>query len=293
VQAALDAGLKVDEFGPRLSFFFNAHSNFFEEIAKFRAARRMWATLMRERFNAQDPRTLQLRFHTQTAGSTLTSQQPLNNVVRTTLEALAAVLGGTQSLHTNGYDEALSLPTAEAATLALRTQQIIAFESGVPAVADPLGGSYFVEALTDQIEAEAYKLIRQIDERGGAVQAIEEGIIQGQIAEAAWSAQQAIEGGTQIVVGVNKFGGAESQAVPIFYPNEAVAAEQTSALHQIRQSRNSQAVEAALADVRRAAQGTANLLPPMREALRRHATLGEVCAVLRQEWGEYRPNVAI
>ncbi len=293
VQAALQAGLKVDEFGPRLSFFFNAHSNFFEEIAKFRAARRMWATMMRERFNAQDPRSLQLRFHTQTAGSTLTSQQPLNNVVRTTMEALAAVLGGTQSLHTNGYDEALSLPTAEAATLALRTQQIIAFESGVPAVADPLGGSYFVEALTDQIEAEAYKLIEQIDELGGAVQAIEEGVIQGQIAEAAWNVQQVVEDGSQIVVGVNKFGGAEAQQVPIFYPNEAVASEQSNALRQIRQKRDTQAVEAALGDVRRAAQGTANLLPPMREALRLHATLGEICGVLRQEWGEYRPNVAI
>jgi methylmalonyl-CoA mutase N-terminal domain/subunit len=285
--------LKVDEFGPRLSFFFNAHSNFFEEIAKFRAARRMWATIMRERFNAQDPRSLQLRFHTQTAGSTLTSQQPLNNVVRTTMEALAAVLGGTQSLHTNGYDEALSLPTAEAATLALRTQQIIAFESGVPAVTDPLGGSYFVEALTDQLEAEAYKLIEQIDELGGAVHAIEEGMIQGQIAEAAWNAQQAVENGAQTVVGVNKFGGAEAQSVPIFYPNEAVASEQAGALKQIRQVRDSQAVEAALADVRRAAQGTSNLLPPMREALRLCATLGEICAVLRQEWGEYRPNVAI
>ena len=293
VQAALDAGLRVDEFGPRLSFFFNAHSHFFEEIAKFRAARRMWATIMRERFGAKDERSLQLRFHTQTAGSTLTSQQPLNNVVRTTLEALAAVLGGTQSLHTNGYDEALSLPTAEAATLALRTQQIIAFESGVPAVADPLGGSYLIEALTDQLEAEAYALIAQIDEAGGAVRALEEGIIQAHIAEAAWETQQAIESGGQIMVGVNKFSGSEEQPIPVFYPNTAVTSEQAAALAQIRSQRDASSVESALADVERAAQGTVNLLPPMREALRRHATLGEICGILRQTWGEYRPNVAI
>ncbi len=293
VQAALDAGLKVDQFAPRISFFFNAHANFFEEIAKFRAARRMWATIMRERFGARDERSLQLRFHTQTAGSTLTSQQPLNNVVRTTIEALAAVLGGTQSLHTNGYDEALSLPTAEAATLALRTQQIIAFESGVPAVADPLGGSYFIEALTDSIEAEALKLIMQIDELGGAVQAIEEGVIQAQIAEAAWETQQAIEQGDQIVVGVNKFGNADAQPVPVFYPNAAVASEQAAALAEIRARRDPGGVEASLADVRRAAAGSSNLLLPMREALRHHATLGEICGALREEWGEYRPNVAV
>jgi methylmalonyl-CoA mutase N-terminal domain/subunit len=248
---------------------------------------------MRERFGAADARSLQLRFHTQTAGSTLTSQQPLNNVVRTTLEALAAVLGGTQSLHTNGYDEALSLPTPEAATLALRTQQVIAFESGVPAVADPLGGSYLIEALTDQLEAEAYALIARIDEAGGAVRALEEGLIQAQIAEAAWETQQAIERGDQIVVGINKFGGAEEQPIPVFYPNAAVTHEQATALAQIRSMRDTSAVAAALADVRRAAQGSANLLPPMREALRRHATIGEVCGILRQEWGEYRPNVAI
>ncbi|HEX6291856.1 MAG TPA: methylmalonyl-CoA mutase family protein [Herpetosiphonaceae bacterium] len=293
VQAALDAGLEVDVFAPRLSFFFNAHSNFFEEIAKFRAARRMWATIMRDRFGAKDARSLQLRFHTQTAGSTLTSQQPLNNVVRTTLEALAAVLGGTQSLHTNGYDEALSLPTTEAATLALRTQQIIAYESGVPEVADPLGGSYFIEALTDDLEAEATKLIAYIDELGGAVRAIEEGAVQGQIADSAWATQQAIERNEQIVVGVNKFGSTQESRVPVFYPNEAVAAEQSAALARIRAERDQAAVDAALDDVRRAAQGTANLLPPMREALRHYATLGEICGVLRQEWSEYRPEVAI
>lgn len=293
VQAARDAGLAIDDFAPRISFFFNAHANFFEEIAKFRAARRMWASIMRERFGARDERSWQLRFHTQTAGSTLTSQQPLNNVVRTTIEALAAVLGGTQSLHTNGYDEALSLPTADAATLALRTQQIIAFESGVTGVADPLGGSYFIEALTDALETEATTLIGQIDELGGAVEAIEQGVIQGHIADAAWEVQQAIEDGSQIVVGVNKFGSDHDAQVPVFTLNEAVATEQTAGLRRIRAERDNAAIEAALADVRQAAQGSANLLPPMREALRRHATLGEVCGILRQEWGEYRPSVAI
>lgn len=292
VQAAIDAGLKVDEFAPRLSFFFNAHSNFFEEIAKFRAARRMWATLMRDHFGARDERSWQLRFHTQTAGSTLTSQQPLNNVVRTTMEALAAVLGGTQSLHTNGYDEALSLPTTEAATVALRTQQIIAYESGVTAVADPLGGSYFIEALTDDLEQQAQVLLNQIADLGGAVQALEDGWMQGQIADVAYATQQAMEAGEQIVVGVNRWGGGEAK-VPIFVPNEAVAAEQTAALVRIRSSRSADAVAAALEDVRRAAEGTANLLPPMREALRLQATIGEVCGVLRQAWSEYHPAVAI
>ncbi len=293
VEAALAAGLKVDEFAPRLSFFFNAHSNFFEEIAKFRAARRMWARIMRDRFGARDERALQMRFHTQTAGSTLTSQQPLNNVVRTTVEAMAAVLGGTQSLHTNGYDEALALPTAEAATLALRTQQIIAHESGIPQVADPLGGSYYVEALTDQLEREADVLLDKVDSIGGAVRAIEVGMIQQAIADAAWETQQAIERGEQIVVGVNRFGGAEQQSVPVFYPSEEVAREQATALKQIRAGREAGAVAAALEDIRRAARGSANLLVPMREALRELATLGEICKVLRDEWGEYHPDVVV
>jgi methylmalonyl-CoA mutase, N-terminal domain len=293
VEAALAAGLKVDEFAPRLSFFFNAHSDFFEEIAKFRAARRMWATIMRERFGARDERSLQLRFHTQTAGSTLTSQQPLNNVVRTTIEAMAAVLGGTQSLHTNGYDEALSLPTNAAATLALRTQQILAYESGVAAVADPLGGSYYVEALTDALEQQAQTLLQMVADAGGAVQAIEDGLIQSEIADAAYETQQAIERGEQIVVGVNRFTTDEHDDVPIFAPNEAVAREQASALARIRKERDGGAVAAALEDVRRAAQGTANLLEPMREALRVRATLGEICGVLRAEWGEYRPEVVV
>ena len=293
VEAAITADLKVDEFAPRLSFFFNAHANFFEEIAKFRAARRMWAHLMRDRFGARDERSLQMRFHTQTAGSTLTSQQPLNNVVRTTLEALAAVLGGTQSLHTNGYDEALSLPTNEAATLALRTQQIIAYESGIPAVADPLGGSYYVEALTDEIERQAQTLLDTIDRAGGAVAAIERGLIQAEIAEAAYQTQQAIENGEQVVVGVNRFGSTETTDMPIFRPNEAVAQDQRGALDRIRAGRDAEAVRAALEGVRLAAQGSANLLPLMREALRVRATLGEICGVLRKEWGEYRPEVVV
>lgn len=293
VQTAVDAGLQVDAFAPRLSFFFNAHAGFFEEIAKFRAARRMWATIMRDRFGAKDQRSLQLRFHTQTAGSTLTSQQPLNNVVRTTIEAMAAVLGGTQSLHTNGYDEALSLPTNEAATLALRTQQIIAFESGIADVADPLGGSYYVEALTDAIERDALRLIAEVDALGGAVKAIEEGLIQAEIAETAYTTQGAIERGEQIVVGVNRFVSNEQNQIPIFTPNQAVTQEQTAALARIRTRRDGNAVANALSEVRQAAQGQANLLPPMREALRVEATIGEICGVLRAEWGEYHPTVRI
>lgn len=292
VQAAIEAGLSVDHFAPRLSFFFNAHNDFFQEVAKFRAARRMWATLMRGRFGAQDERSLMLRFHTQTGGSTLTSQQPLNNVVRVTLQALAAVLGGTQSLHTNGYDEALSLPTTEAATLALRTQQIIGYESGVTATADPLGGSYFIEALTSEIEAKAQQLIAHIDDLGGAVRAIEDGFMQAQIMDVAYEFQQRVESGEQIVVGVNTFV-TEEAPVPIFKPNAAVAEEQTNALRHMRQNRNDGAVTAALADVRRAAEGSANVLYPMREALKQMASIGEVCGVLRQVWGEYRPDVQI
>ncbi len=293
VEAAVEAGLSVDDFAPRLSFFFNAHSNFFEEIAKFRAARRMWATIMRDRFGARDQRSMQLRFHTQTAGSTLTSQQPLNNVVRTTIEAMAAVLGGTQSLHTNGYDEALSLPTAEAATLALRTQQIIAAESGIPDVADPLGGSYYVEALTDALERDARALIERIDAAGGAVRAIENGMVQQEIADAAYATQQQIESGARSVVGVNIFASDGNASVPVFYPNDAVAREQTDALAHLRQTRDGALVQRCLDDVRAAAQGTSNLLDPMREALRARATIGEICGVLRDEWGEYRPDVRI
>lgn len=293
VQAAVAAGLHVDDFAPRLSFFFNGHSNFLEEIAKFRAARRMWATIMKERFGARKEQSMMLRFHTQTAGSTLTAQQPLNNVVRTTIQALAAVMGGTQSLHTNGYDEALGLPTEEAATLALRTQQIIAFESGVAATADPFAGSYAVEALTDALEAHARELIAQIDALGGAVAAIEQGWMQAAIADAAYDVQRQIENGEQIVVGVNRFAEEQAAPVPVFYPNEQVAHEQAAALARIRRERDGAAVSAALDGLRQAAQGSDNVLYPMREALRCMATVGEVCGVLREVWGEYRPEVSV
>jgi methylmalonyl-CoA mutase N-terminal domain/subunit len=253
----------------------------------------MWARLMKERFGARKPQSMMLRFHTQTAGSTLTAQQPLNNVVRTTIEALAAVLGGTQSLHTNGYDEALGLPTEAAATLALRTQQIIGYESGVAATADPLAGSYVVEALTDALEAKAWELIEKIGAMGGAVDAIEQGWVQGEIAEAAYQYQQRVEAGEQVVVGVNRFADAQPAGVPVFYPNQAVAHEQAAALTRIRAERDSAAVGAALDALRRAAEGTANVLEPMRAALKQLATVGEVCGVLRDVWGEYRPEVRL
>lgn len=293
VAAAISSGMAVDEFGPRLSFFFNCHNNFLEEIAKFRAARRMWAQIMKERFGARDERSLMLRFHTQTAGSTLTAQQPLNNVVRTTIQALAAILGGTQSLHTNGYDEALGLPTQEAATLALRTQQMIAYESGVVDTADPLGGSYAVEALTNALEAKAWELIERIDALGDAVAAIEQGWIQAQIADAAYSFQRRVEAQEQIVVGINRFAEPQATSVPVFYSDDTVAAEQVAALARVRSIRDAAAVDAALSDLRSAAQGSHNVLYPMREALKRLATIGEVCGVLREVWGEYHPEVRL
>jgi methylmalonyl-CoA mutase N-terminal domain/subunit len=234
-----------------------------------------------------------LRFHTQTSGASLTAQQPLNNVVRTTIEALAAVLGGTQSLHTNSYDEALSLPTQQSATLALRTQQIIAFESGVVDTADPLAGSYVVEHLTNELERQARELIAQIDSLGGAVDAVERGWTQEQIADASYAYQMKVEAGERVVVGVNRFVEDGAESMPIFRPNEAVAREQAEALAQLRAERDNAAVQAALADLRAAAEGTNNVLPPLREALRRYATVGEVCGVLRQVWGEYRPEVRL
>jgi methylmalonyl-CoA mutase N-terminal domain/subunit len=293
VAAATQAGLQVDDFAPRLSFFFVSNPNFLEEVAKFRAARRMWARIMRERFGARAEASMMLRFHTQTSGASLTAQQPLNNVVRTTIEALAAVLGGTQSLHTNSYDEALGLPTAEAATLALRTQQIIAYESGVAATADPLAGSYAVEALTDALEARAWALIERIDSLGGAVAAIEQGWMQSEIAEAAYAFQRRVEAGEQVIVGVNRFAEGEEARVPIFQPNEAVAREQAAALARIRAARDGAAVQAALEALQAAARGSANVLEPMREALRRMATVGEVCGALRAVWGEYQPEVRL
>jgi methylmalonyl-CoA mutase N-terminal domain/subunit len=293
VDAAVQAGLHVDDFAPRLSFFFVANPNFLEEVAKFRAARRMWATIMKERFGAKKEQSLTLRFHTQTSGASLTAQQPLNNIVRTTIEALAAVLGGTQSLHTNGYDEALGLPTEEAATVALRTQQIIGFESGVAATADPLAGSYVVEALTDALEQRAWELLGQIDAMGGAVAAIEQGWVQSQIADSAYAYQRRVEDGEQIVVGVNRFTAQAEAAIPVFQPDAAVAREQAAALERLRAERDNGAAIAALWGLRAAAQGDENVLPHMREALKCLATVGEVCGALREVWGEYRPEVRL
>jgi methylmalonyl-CoA mutase N-terminal domain/subunit len=290
VQAALDAGLAVDEFAPRLSFFFACHMNFFEELAKFRAARRMWATIMTERFGATDPKSTMLRFHTQTGGATLTAQQPQNNIVRTALEALSAVLGGTQSLHTNSFDEALALPTERSAKIALRTQQIIAYETGVPAVADPAGGSYYVEALTDELERLATATIEKIDGMGGAVAAIEAGFYQDEIHEAAFRVQRGVEDGSRVIVGVNRFQDEGERSPDLQRIDETGTAAQIERTRSLRASRDAAAVDAALAEVRATAAGTGNLLPPVREALRVRATLGEVSDVLREIFGEYRPT---
>jgi methylmalonyl-CoA mutase N-terminal domain/subunit len=287
VEAALSAGLAIDDFAPRLAFFFNGHNNLFQEVAKYRAARRMWATIMRDRFGARDPRSLTLRFHTQTAGSSLTAQQPLNNVVRTTLQALSAVLGGTQSLHTNGYDEALGLPTEQAAVLALRTQQILAEESGAADTADPLAGSWFVEALTDELQGQAEALMVEVAERGGSVAAIEQGYIQDAIAEQAWRHESALASGERVIVGVNKYTEREAEPTPVFRHNEEAVALQLSRLAEFKARRDPTAVDTALARVRAAAAGTDNLLYPMREALRAGATVGEVCNTLRGVFGQY------
>ncbi|MBI3648518.1 MAG: methylmalonyl-CoA mutase [Actinobacteria bacterium] len=290
VQAAIDAGLELDDFAPRLSFFFACHMNFFEEIAKFRAARRMWGRIMTERFGARDPKSAMLRFHTQTGGATLTAQQPENNIVRTALEALAAVLGGTQSLHTNSFDEALALPTEQSAKIALRTQQIVGFETGVAATADPLGGSYFVEALTNEIELRAQEYLEKVDGMGGAVAAIEAGFYQDEIADAAYRIQQGIESGERVVVGVNRFQDPEEQPVDIQRISEEEVAGQLDRLRALRASRDGAAVGRTLAEVESAARGRDNLLPPIKEALRARATLGEVSDVLREVFGEYRPR---
>jgi methylmalonyl-CoA mutase N-terminal domain/subunit len=290
VQAALEAGLAVDDFAPRLSFFFACHQHFFEEIAKFRAARRLWARIMRERFGATDERSMMLRFHTQTGGATLTAQQPENNIVRTTLEAMSAVLGGTQSLHTNAYDEALALPTEHSAKIALRTQQVIGHETGVTNVVDPLGGSYYVEALTDELERHATAYIERIDGMGGAVAGIEQGFYQDEIHDAAFRVQQAVERGDRVVVGVNRFVVEEESVPELQRIGEEEVARQVERVHALRTSRDQGAVDAALAEVRATAEGSANLLPPMKEALRARATLGEVSDVLRGVFGEYRPS---
>jgi methylmalonyl-CoA mutase N-terminal domain/subunit len=288
VRRALDRGLRIEEFGPRLSFFFAAHNDLFEEAAKFRAARRLWARLARERFQADDA-TCKLRFHTQTGGVTLQAQQPLNNVVRVTVQALAATLGGTQSLHTNGFDEALALPSAEAATLALRTQQILAWESGLDRTVDPLGGSYYVEALTDRIETEARALIEEVDAQGGAARAIELGFFQKRIGESAYQLQKAVEAGEVAVVGVNKFVVPEPPA-RIDIPDYAdLAARQAARVAEARQRRDAAAAEAALTRLGSAARNDGPLMPLIVEAVRARATLGEISDALRDAWGEYRP----
>ncbi|GIU92172.1 MAG: methylmalonyl-CoA mutase [Acidimicrobiia bacterium] len=289
VRAALDAGLDIDAFAPRLSFFWNAHNHFFEEVAKFRAARRMWATLMRDTFGARNPKSWAMRFHTQTAGSTLTAQQPLNNVVRTTVQAMAAVMGGTQSLHTNAYDEALGLPTTESATLALRTQQILAHESGMTDTVDPLGGSYFIEALTDAVEEKARELLDRIEAMGGAVRAIEQGFVQAQIEEAAYAEARRQETGESVVVGVNRYVEGEQPQVPVLQVDPALEEEQKARLARWRSDRDAAAVEKALRGVEEAARGDTNLLYPMKDALAVGATVGEISDVLRSVFGVYRP----
>jgi methylmalonyl-CoA mutase N-terminal domain/subunit len=289
LQAAARAGLPVDVVAPRISFFWNAHNDLFEEVAKFRAARQLWAQIVRDDFGSRDPRSQMLRFHTQTGGSTLTAQEPQNNVVRVTLQALAAVLGGTQSLHTNGADEALGLPTADAARVALRTQQIIAYESGVADVTDPLGGSYYVESLTAELVARAQETIAEIDRMGGAVAAVESGWMQEQIGEAAYRAQQAIERGDSVVVGVNKF--VEAPGAGVAMPIQRIAAgverEQVERLRAFRAARDAGAVQSRLSDIRRAAEGTANVMPLFIEAVDTGATLGEICDVLRAVFGTH------
>jgi methylmalonyl-CoA mutase N-terminal domain/subunit len=290
VQAAVDAGLAVDEFASRISFFWNSHNNFFEEVAKFRAARRLWAEVMTERFGAKNEKSKLLRFHTQTGGSTLTAQQPEANLVRVTLQALAAVMGGTQSLHTNGFDEALGLPTERAARLALRTQQIIASESGVVDTADPLAGSYFVESLTEAVEAGARAYLDKIDSMGGSVAAIEAGFLQDEIEQAAFAYAKAVDDGEKVIVGVNKYVTEEAEPAEVFPIDPALQAEQIQRVRDVRASRDQAAVDAALADISAAARGTQNLLVPMKEALRRRATLGEVSDVLRDVFGVYQPS---
>ena len=293
VQHGVDAGLDVDRFVPRISFFFNAHNRFFEEIAKYRAARKLWAHVMRERFGAADERSCKLRFHAQTAGVSLTAQQPHNNVVRVAVQALAAVLGGANSLHTNALDEALGLPTREAALLALRTQQVIAHESGAPAAADPFGGSFFVESLTRELEAGARGQIDRIDALGGMVPAIEAGYPQREIADSAYRAQRAVETGEQTIVGVNRHVDDAPPAIETLYIDESAARRQAERLARLRRTRDRGRAGRALDALRRTAAGAGNLMPPLIEAARAHATLGEMCAALRDVWGEYEEAPAV
>jgi methylmalonyl-CoA mutase N-terminal domain/subunit len=289
VQAAVDAGLDVDDFGPRLSFFWNGHNHFFEEVAKFRASRRMWHRIMTERFGATDPRSAMLRFHTQTGGSTLTAQQPATNVVRVAVQALAAVMGGTQSLHTNSFDEALGLPTQDAARLALRTQQVIGYEAGVTDTPDPLAGSYLVESLTDEVERLAWAYIERIDEMGGAVAAIEAGFQMDEIEQAAYEYTKSIDDGERVIVGVNKFTIDDEPEPSVFPIDPALERGQRERLSALRADRDAGEVQARLDDVAAAARGTQNLLYPMKDALRANATLGEVSDALRAVFGVYQP----
>lgn len=288
VEAAVEAGLKVDEFAPRISFFFNAHINFFEEIAKFRAARRIWAKIMKNRFGAKNPKSMMCRFHVQTAGSSLTSQQVDNNVVRTALEALAAVLGGTQSLHTNARDEALALPTEESVELALRTQQVIAYESGATKEPDPLGGSFYIEELTDRMEKEATILMEKIDEMGGAVQAIEQRFIQEEIAHSAYEHQKKIDKKEQIIVGVNRFTSGESVMLETQQIDEDAVKKQMKRLKSFKEKRDNNGVNSAINDLNKAARDNLNLIPSILYAVKSHATLGEISDTLREVFGEYQ-----
>ncbi len=287
VQAAVDAGLEVDAFARRLSFFFNAHNNFFQEVAKFRAARTVWAEVMRDRFGARDERSLMLRFHAQTGGSTLTAQQAENNIVRVAVQAFSAVCGSAQSLHTNGFDEALALPTEHSATIALRTQQILAAEAGAVDTADPLAGSYYVEALTDAFADQARELIRTVDEMGGAVAAVEAGWVQDQIEQAAFAHHQRVQSGEQVIVGVNRYAAEREATIELHRIDPEAERRQCERTAAVRAERDAGEVETALAEVRAAATGDANLLVPMRAALRAMATVGEVCQVLRDEWGTH------
>lgn len=290
VQAAIDAGLDVDEFAPQLSFFFNAHNNIFEEAAKFRAARRMWATIMEERFDAQNPKSKQLKFHTQTGGSTLTAQQIENNVVRVSYQALAAVLGGTQSLHTNGKDEALALPTEQSVRTALRTQQILAHESGAADTIDPLAGSYYVENLTDGIEEDAFEILEEVDRRGGMLEAVKSQWVQRQIQDVAFERQREIEDGERVIVGVNKFEVDEEPEMDLEEVDPEQEQNQRERLEAVKADRDSDAVDDALASLREAAQGSENVIPHIIDAVKSYGTVQEVSDVLREEYGEYKPG---
>lgn len=293
VSQALKAGLSIDDFAPRISFFFNGQQDLFEEVAKFRAARRMWARLMKERFDAKDPKSMMLRFHTQTAGASLTAQQPEINTIRTTLEALAAVLGGTQSLHTNAHDEALALPTASSAQLALRIQQIIGYETGLDQVIDPLAGSYYMESMTDQIEAEVLEYIGKIDKLGGSLKAIEEGYFQREIQESAYKTQLAVEQGNRTVVGVNRFTVDEEPHIDILRVSAELQDEQVARLQQIRKQRDNQKVQAELGKLKNQAQSDSNLMPTVLECVEAYASVGEISDTLREVWGEYKERVVL